>query len=50
LRQLLQDRALRRRIGEGGRERVCRVFDSRKTTLQLKALFVDAMQSARGAT
>ncbi|MGB5080734.1 MAG: glycosyltransferase [Burkholderiales bacterium] len=47
LQQLLQDRALRRRLGEGGRERVCEVFDSRKTTLQLKALFVEAMQPAR---
>jgi len=47
LRQLLQERALRRRLGQGGRERVCGVFDSRKTTLQLKALFVDAMSTAK---
>jgi len=47
LAQLLQDRALRRRLGDGARERVCRVFDSRKTTLELKALFVEAMRPAR---
>jgi glycosyltransferase involved in cell wall biosynthesis len=47
LRQLMQDRALSRRLGKGGRERVCRVFDSSKTTLQLQALFVAAMQPAK---
>jgi len=47
LRQLMQDRALSERLGKGGRERVCRVFDSSKTTLQLQALFVAAMQPAK---
>jgi len=47
LKQLLQDRALREHLGKGGRERVCQVFDSSKTTLQLKALFVEVMQPAR---
>jgi glycosyltransferase involved in cell wall biosynthesis len=45
--QLLQNRALSQCLGKGGRERVCQVFDSRKTTLQLKALFVEVMQPAR---
>jgi glycosyltransferase involved in cell wall biosynthesis len=46
LRQLLQDDALRLRLGAAARERVCQVFDSGKTTLELKALFLDTMRRA----
>ncbi len=44
LQQLLQDAALRQRLGAAARARVCQVFDSNKTTLQLKALFLNVMQ------
>lgn len=47
--QLLQNSALRQRLGNGARERVCQVFDSRKTTTELKALFAEVMQSAGAA-
>jgi glycosyltransferase involved in cell wall biosynthesis len=43
LRQLLQDEALRLSLGTAARHRVCEIFDSHKTTVQLKALFRDAM-------
>ena len=44
LQQLLQDAALRQHLGAAARARVCQVFDSNKTTLQLKALFLNVMQ------
>lgn len=47
LRRLLQEPALRRELGEGARARVCQIFDSRKTTLKLLALFVETIQPAR---
>ena len=43
LQSLLQDEALRKRLGAAARGRVCEVFDSHKTTQQLKKLFVDTM-------
>lgn len=47
LKQLLQDQPLRHRLGRAARERVCDVFDSHETTMQLKSLFVDAMSIAQ---
>ena len=44
LRQLLENETLRQRLGSAARDRVCQMFDSRKTTVQLKALFLNAMQ------
>jgi glycosyltransferase involved in cell wall biosynthesis len=45
LQELLQSDTLRQKLGAAARRRVCDVFDSHKTTLELKALFLDAMQS-----
>ena len=47
LRSLLQSDTLRRQLGAAARRRVCDVFDSHQTTLQLKALFVDAMRDEK---
>jgi glycosyltransferase involved in cell wall biosynthesis len=44
LQQLLQDAVLRHCLGAAARARVCQVFASNKTTLQLKALFLNVMQ------
>jgi glycosyltransferase involved in cell wall biosynthesis len=49
LQQLLQDPSLRQRLGAAARARVCQVFDSHKTTLQLKALFLNAMRDVEVA-
>ncbi len=43
LQQLLQDEELRHRLGAAARDRICQVFDSHKTTRELKTLFLDAM-------
>ena len=45
LARLLSDPGLRTRLGAAGRAKVCEVFDSKKTTIQLKELFVSAIQS-----
>jgi glycosyltransferase involved in cell wall biosynthesis len=44
LQSLLQDEAQRKRLGAAARSRVCEVFDSHKTTQQLKKLFLDTMR------
>lgn len=44
LQRLLQDSSLRQRLGQAARERVCEVFDSHQTTLELKALFLNTLR------
>lgn len=44
LEELLKDPVLRVNLGQAAREKVCRVFDSKKTTLALKSLFLSAVQ------
>lgn len=41
--RLLRDTALAERLAAAARRKICDCFDSRKTTLQLKALFMQAM-------
>jgi glycosyltransferase involved in cell wall biosynthesis len=41
--RLLADHSLRARLAGAARRRICASFDSKKTTLQLKQLFVSAM-------
>ena len=43
LKRLLDDRVSREQLGGAARTRVCSVFDSKQTTMQLKSLFVDTM-------
>ncbi len=50
LRMLIEDPALRVKLGEAGRERVCQVFDSSKTTIELKNLFLEAMHAKEHST
>jgi glycosyltransferase involved in cell wall biosynthesis len=40
LRRVLTDAALHERLARAGRERICERFDSRRTTLALRELFV----------
>ena len=44
LQRLLHDSALRQRLGNAARDRVCQVFDSHQTTLELKALFLNTVR------
>jgi glycosyltransferase involved in cell wall biosynthesis len=46
LRRVLTDAALRGRLSEAGRRRICERFDSRRTTVALRDLFLDAMAGA----
>jgi glycosyltransferase involved in cell wall biosynthesis len=46
LRRVLTDAALRARLSEAGRRRICERFDSRRTTVALRDLFVHAMSGA----
>jgi glycosyltransferase involved in cell wall biosynthesis len=50
LKRLLDDRDLRERLGAAARARVCSVFDSQQTTMQLKSLFINAMAAAEVKT
>ncbi len=49
LRRVLTDDALHRRLARAGRERICERFDSRRTTLALRDLFVAELQRRRRA-
>ena len=44
LRRLLTDRALHQRLAQAGRARICERFDSRRTTLALRDLFVEQLR------
>lgn len=46
LRRLLADSALRHSIGTAARAKICRVFDSRRTTVELRDLFQAAIAAA----
>jgi glycosyltransferase involved in cell wall biosynthesis len=50
MQQLLASPQLRAELGRAARAKICTVFDSRKTTLRLKKLFVDAVQSREAWT
>jgi glycosyltransferase involved in cell wall biosynthesis len=47
LERILTDAPLRAALGAAARAKVCRMFDSRETTRELKALFDQAMREAR---
>jgi glycosyltransferase involved in cell wall biosynthesis len=47
LERVLTDAALHRRLASAGRERICERFDSRRTTVALRDLFVAELQRAR---
>ncbi len=49
LEELLKDPVLRAKLGQAAREKVCGVFDSKKTTLALKSLFVSTLQKRNSA-
>ena len=49
LKRVLQDNALHARLAQGGRQRICERFDSRRTTLALRDLFVAQLQGAQGS-
>jgi len=40
---LLQNPALRKQLGKAAREKICRLFDSKKTTVALKTLFLSCL-------
>jgi glycosyltransferase involved in cell wall biosynthesis len=46
LQRVLTDAALRARLAEAGRLRICERFDSRRTTVALRDLFLHAMSGA----
>ena len=46
LERVLVDPALRTRLSEAGRRRICERFDSRRTTVALRDLFLHAMSGA----
>lgn len=48
LAELLANPALRQQLGEAARAKVCRLFDSTKTTLALKALFTACLEAQSG--
>ena len=48
LRRVLQDGALRDRLARDGRALICERFDSRRTTVALRDLFLAQMTAARG--
>jgi glycosyltransferase involved in cell wall biosynthesis len=43
LERVLTDAALRAKLSDAGRRRICERFDSRRTTVALRDLFVSAM-------
>ena len=47
LRRVITDPALQRRLALAGRERICERFDSRRTTVALRDLFVAQLQRAQ---
>lgn len=47
LRRVLTDAELHRRLAQNGRRRICERFDSRRTTLALRDLFVAALAADR---
>jgi len=49
LKRVLLDEALHARLARDGRQRICERFDSRRTTLALRDLFVAQLQGAQGA-
>jgi len=50
LRSLLMSPALRQRLAEAGRRKICAQFDSRRTTRRLYQLLADSLGAAAGAT
>jgi glycosyltransferase involved in cell wall biosynthesis len=48
LQRVLQDGALHARLAQGGRQRMCERFDSRRTTVALRDLFARQLQQAQG--
>jgi glycosyltransferase involved in cell wall biosynthesis len=50
LQRVLQDDALHARLAQGGRQRMCESFDSRRTTVALRDLFARQLQQARGSS
>ncbi len=40
---LLRDEALRNQLGNAAREKICRIFDSRKNTIKIRNLFLNTM-------
>lgn len=49
LQRVLQDGALHARLAQGGRQRICERFDSRRTTVALHDLFIAQLQQAQGS-
>ena len=47
LKRVLQDSALHARLAQGGRQRMCERFDSRRTTIALHELFIAQLQLAQ---
>jgi glycosyltransferase involved in cell wall biosynthesis len=47
LHRVLTDAALHRALALGGRQRICERFDSRRTTVALRDLFVAQLQRAQ---
>jgi glycosyltransferase involved in cell wall biosynthesis len=50
LRRVLHDTALHARLASAGRQRICERFDSRRTTLALRDLFIDQLRQRQEAT
>lgn len=50
LQRLIEDPDLRMTLGLASRERVCQVFDSSKTTIELKNLFLEILYTREHAT
>ena len=50
LRRVLTDAALHTRLARAARQRICQRFDSRRTTLALRDLFVDQLRQRQEAT
>ena len=50
LRRVLTDAALHTRLARAARQRICQRFDSRRTTLALRDLFVDQLRQLQEAT
>jgi len=47
--ELLRDRLLLKQLGKAGREKVCRLFDSEKTTVALKLLLLACLEKNKGS-
>ena len=50
LRRVLTDAELHTRLARAGRQRICERFDSRRTTLALRDLFIDQLRQRQEAT